>query len=191
VAPFSQISGVDSTPRLLHGRGAGAAGAALRNFTRWIEKRPPKNLFDAASGRCYGSLGISLAYRVERQAKGSTGMAAFATPVTAPVETVDGAGSQRRKRPLPRIRERIVSLTCLPVGRQRGPASIGAEIGRTPIREALQRLARENLVRSIAPRHVRHRCQHHDLARITEVRVVLEDTPPGWLGHCPAQTGRL
>src|SRR5579872_4431652 len=49
------------------------------------------------------------------------------------------------------------------------------KIGRTPIREALQRLARENLVRSI-PHHGTFVTDVNitDLARITEVRVVLE-----------------
>src|SRR5438105_1519512 len=75
-----------------------------------------------------------------------------------------------------RILERIVCLE-MPPGSVVNEARLREElrIGRTPIREALQRLARENLVRSI----------HHrgtfvtdvnitDLARITEVRVVLE-----------------
>jgi DNA-binding GntR family transcriptional regulator len=49
------------------------------------------------------------------------------------------------------------------------------QIGRTPIREALQRLARENLVRSIPHRGTFVTDVNiTDLARITEVRVVLE-----------------
>jgi DNA-binding GntR family transcriptional regulator len=49
------------------------------------------------------------------------------------------------------------------------------EIGRTPIREALQRLALENLVRSIPHRGTFVTDVNiTDLARITEVRVVLE-----------------
>ncbi|HEV2476269.1 MAG TPA: GntR family transcriptional regulator, partial [Candidatus Dormibacteraeota bacterium] len=49
------------------------------------------------------------------------------------------------------------------------------KIGRTPIREALQRLARENLVRSIPHRGTFVTDVNiTDLARITEVRVVLE-----------------
>jgi len=48
-------------------------------------------------------------------------------------------------------------------------------IGRTPIREALQRLARENLVRSVPHRGTFVTDVNiTDLARITEVRVVLE-----------------
>ena len=49
------------------------------------------------------------------------------------------------------------------------------EIGRTPIREALQRLAHENLVRSVPHRGTFVTAVNiTDLARITEVRVVLE-----------------
>src|SRR5204863_65882 len=49
------------------------------------------------------------------------------------------------------------------------------KIGRTPIREALQRLARENLVRSIPHRGTFVTDVNiTDLARITEVRIVLE-----------------
>jgi DNA-binding GntR family transcriptional regulator len=49
------------------------------------------------------------------------------------------------------------------------------EIGRTPIREALQRLALENLVKSIPHRGTFVTDVNiTDLARITEVRVVLE-----------------
>jgi DNA-binding GntR family transcriptional regulator len=48
-------------------------------------------------------------------------------------------------------------------------------IGRTPIREALQRLARENLVKSVPHRGTFVTDVNiTDLARITEVRVVLE-----------------
>src|SRR5256885_17122973 len=49
------------------------------------------------------------------------------------------------------------------------------KIGRTPIREALQRLARENFVRSIPHRGTFVTDVNiTDLARITEVRIVLE-----------------
>ena len=49
------------------------------------------------------------------------------------------------------------------------------KIGRTPIREALQRLARENLVKSVPHRGTFVTDVNiTDLARITEVRVVLE-----------------
>ncbi len=75
-----------------------------------------------------------------------------------------------------RILERIVSLNMAPgsvVNEARLRDELG--IGRTPIREALQRLARENLVRSI-PHHGTFVTDVNitDLARITEVRVVLE-----------------
>ena len=62
-----------------------------------------------------------------------------------------------------RILERIVSLE-MPPGSVVQEAQLREElkIGRTPIREALQRLALENLVKSDPPpRNVRHRRQHH------------------------------
>ena len=75
-----------------------------------------------------------------------------------------------------RILERIVSLD-MPPGSVVNEARLREElrIGRTPIREALQRLARENLVRSIPHRGTFVTDVNiTDLARITEVRVVLE-----------------
>jgi len=75
-----------------------------------------------------------------------------------------------------RILERIVSLE-MPPGSVVNEARLREElkIGRTPIREALQRLARENLVRSIPHRGTFITDVNiTDLARITEVRVVLE-----------------
>ena len=75
-----------------------------------------------------------------------------------------------------RILERIVSLEMPPgsvVNEARLREDLG--IGRTPIREALQRLARENLVRSIPHRGTFVTDVNiTDLARITEVRMVLE-----------------
>ncbi len=75
-----------------------------------------------------------------------------------------------------RILERIVSLEMPPgsvVNETRLREELG--IGRTPIREALQRLARENLVRSVPHRGTFVTDVNiTDLARITEVRVVLE-----------------
>ena len=75
-----------------------------------------------------------------------------------------------------RILERIVSLEMLPgsvVNEARLRDELG--IGRTPIREALQRLARENLVKSVPHRGTFVTDVNlTDLARITEVRVVLE-----------------
>jgi DNA-binding GntR family transcriptional regulator len=99
----------------------------------------------------------------------------MATPVMALVETADTARSQSEAAYL-RIRERIVSLDMRPgsvVNEGRLREELG--IGRTPIREALQRLARENLVRSIPHRGTFVTDVNiTDLARITEVRVVLE-----------------
>ena len=100
---------------------------------------------------------------------------AFATPVTAPVEAFIGTRSQSEEAYL-RIRERIVSLD-MPPGSvvNEGRLREDLKIGRTPIREALQRLAWENLVRSIPHRGTFVTDVNiTDLARITEVRVVLE-----------------
>jgi DNA-binding GntR family transcriptional regulator len=75
-----------------------------------------------------------------------------------------------------RILERIVSLE-MPPGSVVNEARLrdDLKIGRTPIREALQRLARENLVKSIPHRGTFVTDVNiTDLARITEVRVVLE-----------------
>jgi DNA-binding GntR family transcriptional regulator len=75
-----------------------------------------------------------------------------------------------------RIRDRIVSLDMAPgsvVQEARLREELG--IGRTPIREALQRLALENLVKSVPHRGTFVTDVNiTDLARITEVRVVLE-----------------
>jgi len=104
-------------------------------------------------------------------AQGPAGAAfglAFASPA-------DGARSQSEEAYL-RIRERIVSLDLRPgsvvhEGRLREDLAIG----RTPIREALQRLAHENLVRSVPHRGTFVTDVNiTDLARITEVRLVLE-----------------
>src|SRR4030088_749622 len=99
---------------------------------------------------------------------------ASATRVVALVETT-GFRSQSESAYL-RIRERIVSLDMRP-GSVVNESRLREElkIGRTPIREALQRLARENLVRSIPHRGTLVTDVNiTDLARITEVRVVLE-----------------
>jgi len=75
-----------------------------------------------------------------------------------------------------RLLERIVSLE-MPPGSVVNEARLRDElsIGRTPIREALQRLARENLVKSVPHRGTFVTDVNiTDLARITEVRVVLE-----------------
>lgn len=75
-----------------------------------------------------------------------------------------------------RILERIVCLDMAP-GSVVNEARLREDlkIGRTPIREALQRLARENFVRSVPHRGTFVTDVNiTDLARITEVRVVLE-----------------
>jgi DNA-binding GntR family transcriptional regulator len=93
----------------------------------------------------------------------------------APVESAGSARSQSEEAYL-RIRERIVSLD-MPPGSVVNESRLRQEltIGRTPIREALQRLARENLVRSVPHRGTFVTDVNiTDLARITEVRVVLE-----------------
>jgi len=100
---------------------------------------------------------------------------ASATPVMAQVESAGSARSQSEEAYL-RIRERIVSLD-MPPGSVVNESRLRQElkIGRTPIREALQRLARENLVRSVPHRGTFVTDVNiTDLARITEVRVVLE-----------------
>jgi DNA-binding GntR family transcriptional regulator len=91
------------------------------------------------------------------------------------VESAEAARSQSEAAYL-RIRDRIVSLD-MPPGSvvQEARLREELEIGRTPIREALQRLALENLVKSIPHRGTFVTDVNiTDLARITEVRVVLE-----------------
>jgi DNA-binding GntR family transcriptional regulator len=96
-------------------------------------------------------------------------------PALSVVESTESARSQSEAAYL-RIRDRIVSLD-MPPGSvvQEARLREELEIGRTPIREALQRLALENLVRSIPHRGTFVTDVNiTDLARITEVRVVLE-----------------
>src|SRR5260370_13096577 len=85
----------------------------------------------------------------------------------------DVARSQSEEAYL-RIRDRIVCLD-MPPGSvvEEGRLRDELEIGRTPIREALQRLAWESLVRSVPHRatFVTH-VNITDLARSTQVRVV-------------------
>ncbi|HEY0831915.1 MAG TPA: GntR family transcriptional regulator [Candidatus Dormibacteraeota bacterium] len=88
----------------------------------------------------------------------------------------DGLARSQSEEAYLRIRERIVSLD-MPPGSVVNESRLREQlkIGRTPIREALQRLARENLVRSIPHRGTFVTDVNiTDLARITEVRVVLE-----------------
>jgi DNA-binding GntR family transcriptional regulator len=96
-------------------------------------------------------------------------------PTLAVVEPGEAARSQSEAAYL-RVRDRIVCLD-MPPGSVVHEARLREEldIGRTPIREALQRLALENLVRSIPHRGTFVTDVNiTDLARITEVRVVLE-----------------
>ena len=96
-------------------------------------------------------------------------------PSFAVIDSPEAARSQSEAAYL-RIRDRIVSLDMAPgsvVHESRLREEL--EIGRTPIREALQRLALENLVKSIPHRGTFVTDVNiTDLARITEVRVVLE-----------------
>jgi DNA-binding GntR family transcriptional regulator len=96
-------------------------------------------------------------------------------PSLAVVDSPEAVRSQSESAYM-RIRDRIVSLDMAP-GSVVNEARLREEleIGRTPIREALQRLALENLVRSIPHRGTFVTDVNiTDLARITEVRVVLE-----------------
>jgi len=93
----------------------------------------------------------------------------------APAALAEAVRSQSEEAYL-RILDRIVCLEMAP-GSVVEEARLRDEldIGRTPIREALQRLALENLVRSVPHRGTFVTPVNiTDLARITEVRVVLE-----------------
>jgi DNA-binding GntR family transcriptional regulator len=90
-------------------------------------------------------------------------------------EPADAVRSQSEAAYL-QIRDRIVRLE-MPPGSVVEEARLRdeLELGRTPIREALQRLALENLVRSVPHRGTFVTPVNiTDLARITEVRIVLE-----------------
>jgi DNA-binding GntR family transcriptional regulator len=98
-----------------------------------------------------------------------------AAPSLAVVDAPEAARSQSEAAYM-RIRDRIVCLDMAP-GSVVNEARLreDLDIGRTPIREALQRLAQENLVKSIPHRGTFVTDVNiTDLARITEVRVVLE-----------------
>src|SRR5260370_19621827 len=110
--------------------------------------------------------------------EGSSGLASQAGAVGAQRARgvmPEAARSQSEEAYL-RIRDRIVCLD-MPPGSvvEEGRLRDELDIGRTPIREALQRLAWENLVRSVPHRGTFvTNVDITDLARITEVRVVLE-----------------
>src|ERR1700737_1056648 len=93
----------------------------------------------------------------------------------AAVAAPDSASSQSEAAYL-RILDRIVCLERPPgSGVKEARLREELDIGRTPIREALQRLAQENLVKSIPHRGTFVTdINITDLARITEVRIVLE-----------------
>jgi len=116
-----------------------------------------------------------LASEVRLETGANTARAEESSPSLAVVESAERARSQSEAAYL-RIRDRIVSLD-MPPGSVVNEARLREElvIGRTPIREALQRLALENLVKSIPHRGTFVTDVNiTDLARITEVRVVLE-----------------
>jgi DNA-binding GntR family transcriptional regulator len=116
-----------------------------------------------------------LASEVGLARRADTARAVERGPKLAVAESSEAARSQSEAAYL-RIRDRIVSLD-MPPGSvvQEARLREELEIGRTPIREALQRLALENLVKSIPHRGTFVTDVNiTDLARITEVRVVLE-----------------
>jgi len=99
-----------------------------------------------------------------------------AAPARASVALPARAARSQSEEAYLRIRDRIVSLDLAP-GSVVNEARLQQElaIGRTPIREALQRLAHEKLVHSVPHRGTFVTdVKITDLARITEVRVVLE-----------------
>ena len=111
---------------------------------------------------------VGLGGRPQGGADSSAPRLAIATPT-------DAARSQSEEAYL-RIRDRIVCLEMAPGSVvQEARLREELEIGRTPIREALQRLALENLVRSVPHRGTFVTDVNiTDLSRITEVRIVLE-----------------
>jgi DNA-binding GntR family transcriptional regulator len=116
-----------------------------------------------------------LASQVRLDRRVTTPPVGGAEPSLAVVDTPEAARSQSEAAYM-RIRDRIVSLDMAP-GSVVNEARLREEldIGRTPIREALQRLALENLVKSVPHRGTFVTDVNiTDLARITEVRVVLE-----------------
>lgn len=121
----------------------------------------------ADTGRAQGALSIG-------RTSGDEATSAR-TPRLAIAEPEDGPRSQSEDAYV-RIRDKIVCLD-MPPGSVVEEARLREElaIGRTPIREALQRLAQENLV-VVVPHRGTFVTEINitDLARITEVRVVLE-----------------
>jgi DNA-binding GntR family transcriptional regulator len=115
-----------------------------------------------------------LASQVRLERRVTTPPVDDATPIA--VEEGPEVARSQSEAAYMRIRDRIVCLDMAP-GSVVNEARLreDLEIGRTPIREALQRLALENLVKSIPHRGTFVTDVNiTDLARITEVRVVLE-----------------
>ena len=87
-----------------------------------------------------------------------------------------GSGTLLADRAYHELRDRIVSLT-IPPGAPINEDTLGRELemGRTPVREAIKRLALENLV-TVFPRRGTFASEINitDLAHISEVRVQLE-----------------
>lgn len=97
-------------------------------------------------------------------------------PERASVAYPPGPARSQSEEAYLKIRDRIVSLDLAPGSVvNEGRLQTELAIGRTPIREALQRLAHEKLVQSVPHRGTFVTdVKITDLARITEVRVVLE-----------------
>src|ERR671932_2653405 len=87
-----------------------------------------------------------------------------------------GPGELLADRAYVELRDQIVSL-AIPPGAPINEESLGRELGlgRTPLREAIKRLALENLV-AVYPRRGTFVCEINitDLAHISDVRVQLE-----------------
>src|ERR1700694_4942798 len=126
-------------------------------------------------GRCHGRSRRGLASEVRLDSRVDAARPETSEPSLAVIESAEAARSQSEAAYL-RIRDRIVSLD-MPPGSvvQEARLREELEIGRTPIREALQRLALENLVRSVPHRGTFVTDVNITaLSRITEVGVVLE-----------------
>jgi DNA-binding GntR family transcriptional regulator len=98
-------------------------------------------------------------------------------PVSAQISTGDGvAGELMADRAYAELRDRIVSLRIQP-GAPINEDVFGVELdmGRTPVREAIKRLAHENLV-TVFPRRGTFASEINitDLAHISDVRAQLE-----------------
>ena len=102
--------------------------------------------------------------------------------VGEPVATKPAAGELLADRAYSELRDRIVTL-AIPPGAPINEDALGRELemGRTPVREAIKRLALENLV-TVFPRRGTFASEINitDLAQISDVRVQLE-------GHAAAR----